>query len=57
MWRYIAVDNTIPFVDEDNAGVLGNTEGGELDIHASMIEKAYAKSFGGYDVFSKLQPR
>jgi len=57
VWRYIAVDSTLPYLDGENAGVLGNIEGGELDIYSSLIEKAYAKSFGGYDVFSKTHPR
>ena len=41
----------------ENAGVMGNVEGGELDLHFSLIEKAYAKSFGSYEVFSKIHPR
>jgi cephalosporin-C deacetylase-like acetyl esterase len=57
VWRYIAVDSTLPHVNGENAGVLGNVEGGELDIYSSLIEKAYAKSFSGYDVFSKTHPR
>jgi len=36
---------------------LSNVEGGELDIQGSLIEKAYAKSFGGYDSFTRVQPR
>jgi hypothetical protein len=43
-------------VDGDNAGVLGNTDS-ELDLQGALIEKAYAKCFGGYDVFSRSQPR
>jgi len=44
-------------VNGENAGVIGNVEGGELELHSSLIEKAYAKSFGNYRVFSKIQPR
>ncbi len=57
MWRYIAVDHQLPYIGGENAGVLSNVEGGELDIQGSLIEKAYAKSFGGYDSFTRVQPR
>ena len=36
---------------------MSNTEGGETDLQGSLIEKAYAKSFGGYDSFARVQPR
>jgi len=57
VWRYVPVDSTLPFVNGENAGVMGNVEGGELNLHFSLIEKAYAKSFGSYEVFSKIHPR
>jgi hypothetical protein len=37
--------------------VLSNTEGGEFDLQGALIEKAYAKSLGGYDAFARVQPR
>ena len=55
VWRYIAVDSSLPFVDGENAGVISYE--GEFDLQGSMIEKAYAKCFGGYDVFDRSQPR
>jgi len=53
VWRYIAVDNSLPFIGSDNAGVLSNTDS-EFELSSALIEKAYAKSFGGYDVFSRV---
>lgn len=53
MWRYVTVDNALPFINNDNAGVLSNTDS-EFELSSALIEKAYAKSFGGYDVFSRV---
>jgi len=56
VWRYVPVDSLLPFLEGENAGVLSNTDS-EFELSSALIEKAYAKSFGGYDVFSRLQPR
>jgi hypothetical protein len=55
VWRYIAVDSSLPFIEGENAGVVSYE--GEFDLQGALIEKAYAKSFGGYNVFSKVTPR
>lgn len=55
VWRYITVDSKLPFVDGENAGVVSYE--GDFDLQGALIEKAYAKSFGGYDVFERPQPR
>lgn len=55
VWRYIAVDHSIPFVNGENAGVISYD--GEFDLQGALIEKAYAKSFGGYESFDRVQPR
>jgi hypothetical protein len=49
------VDNSLPFVDGQNAGVVSYE--GDFDLQGALIEKAYAKAFGGYDVFDRPQPR
>lgn len=51
----MAVDSLIPFVDGERAGVTSYE--GDFDLQAALIEKAYAKSFGGYDNFDRVQPR
>jgi hypothetical protein len=56
VWRYIAVDSTLPFIDNASAGIVSNPDS-EFELSAALIEKAYAKSFGGYDTFSRVQAR
>ena len=56
VWRYIAVDASLPFLDGENAGVQSYPEG-EFELHSALIEKAYAKAFGSYGVFNCLEPR
>lgn len=55
VWRYIVVDSSLPFIDDENAGVISYE--GEFDLQGALIEKAYAKCFGSYDVFAKPTPR
>ena len=55
VWRYIAVDHSIPYVNGENAGVISYE--GDFDLQAALIEKAYAKCFGGYYSFDRVQPR
>ena len=52
VWRYIAVDSNLPFIDNENAGVYSNPDN-EFELAPALIEKAYAKSFGGYDTFTR----
>lgn len=52
VWRYIAVDDFLPTLDDDNLGLLSFRDS-ESDISLSLVEKAYAKAYGGYDVFEK----
>lgn len=56
VWRYIAVDSALPFIDGEHAGVVSNPDS-EFELSSALIEKAYAKVFGGYDTFSRIQPR
>lgn len=56
VWRYIPVDSLLPFLENENAGVLASTDS-EFELSSSLIEKAYAKVFGGYDTFSSIHPR
>lgn len=56
VWRYVAVDNSLPFLDDESAGVQSYPET-EFELHSALIEKAYAKAFGSYGVFSALEPR
>jgi hypothetical protein len=56
VWRYIAVDSNLPFIDNQNAGVFSNPDN-EFELAPALIEKAYAKVFGGYDTFKRIQPR
>lgn len=56
MWRYIAVDNKLPY---SNGEVLGaqSFADNETELWAALIEKAYAKAYNGYDVFRRNVPR
>ena len=56
VWRYVPVDHYLPFIAGENAGTVSNADG-ELEIWGAMVEKAYAKAFGGYSVFERVQPR
>jgi hypothetical protein len=56
VWRYVVVDSSLPFVDGEHAGVVSNPDS-EFELAPALIEKAYAKSFGGYDTFLRVQPR
>lgn len=52
----MVVDSSLPFIDGEHAGIVSNPDS-EFELSQALIEKAYAKSFGSYDVFSKVQPR
>lgn len=56
VWRYIAVDSSLPFIDGENAGATSYPES-DFELSSALIEKAYAKAFGSYAVFSALEPR
>jgi len=56
VWRYIAVDNTLPYIDGENAGVISYPES-DFELSTGLIEKAYAKAYGSYGIFSALEPR
>jgi hypothetical protein len=45
------VDDSLPMIDNDNVGLLSYKDS-ESDICLSLIEKAYAKAYNGYDVFA-----
>ena len=56
VWRYIAVDNKLPFAAGQALGAQSFVDN-ESELWAALIEKAYAKAYSGYDVFSRNVPR
>jgi len=56
VWRYISVDNKLPFAEGEALGAQSFNDS-ESELWVSLIEKAYAKAYSGYDVFSRPQPR
>lgn len=56
VWRYIAVDNKLPFSDGEALGAQSFNDN-ESDLWAALIEKAYAKAYSGYDAFARNVPR
>ena len=56
VWRYIAVDSSLPYLDGENAGVQSYPES-DFELYSALVEKAYAKVFGSYAVFNALEAR
>lgn len=56
VWRYIAVDNKLPYSGEEALGAQSFNDN-ESELWAALIEKAYAKAYSGYDVFARNVPR
>lgn len=56
VWRYIAVDNKLPFSGDEALGAQSFIDN-ESELWAALIEKAYAKAFAGYDIFARNVPR
>ena len=56
VWRYIVVDDALPEADEIAIGARSFSDS-EADVWPSIIEKAYAKAYAGYNVFKKNVPR
>ena len=56
VWRYICVDDYLPESDGKPIGARSQNDS-EADLWASIIEKAYAKVYGGYNAFKRLVTR
>lgn len=56
VWRYLTVDDKLPFADGEALGAQSFNDN-ESELWAALIEKAYAKAYCGYDVFSRNTPR
>lgn len=52
VWRYVAVDNKLPYSNGEALGAQSFNDN-ESELWAALIEKAYAKVYSGYDVFSR----
>lgn len=52
VWRYIVVDDNLPEMDEVAMGARSFSDS-ETDLWVSIIEKAYAKAYSGYNVFKR----
>ena len=50
VWRYVAVDDNLPELDGVALGARSYHDS-ESDLWVSLIEKAYAKVYNGYNVF------
>lgn len=56
VWRYIAIDDFLPFSNGEALGAQSYNDT-ESELWAALIEKAYAKVYSGYNVFSRPTPR
>ena len=52
VWRYVVVDDGLPESEEIAIGARSFGDS-ESDIWASIVEKAYAKAYSGYNVFKR----
>ena len=52
VWRYIPVDDNLPELDGTALGARSYNDS-EADLWTSIIEKAYAKAYHGYNVFKR----
>lgn len=56
VWRYVPVDGFLPFVADENLGAVSFPDT-DFELSIALIEKAYAKVFGGYEMFCCSEPR
>lgn len=55
VWRYIIVDDHLPELEDEAVGARSFADS-ESDLWVSLIEKAYAKYFNGYEIFNRKIP-
>ena len=56
VWRYVVVDDSLPESDDIAIGARSFGDS-ESDIWSSIVEKAYAKAYSGYNVFKRSVSR
>ena len=52
-WKEILVDDYLPIVEYDNGVEIAFSRASQDEIWVSLIEKAYAKAYGGYSNISR----
>lgn len=55
VWRYVPVDDYLPYLNGE-AIFAKSFNDQESDLWVSLIEKAYAKMFAGYETFERSIP-
>lgn len=52
VWKYYSVDDFLPLIEEELVGA-SSFQDSESELSVSLIEKAYAKAYGGYHIFAR----